>query len=103
MYKLILAFVLLTGFNFSTDAQIIKYTAAAMYEEIETKDSKTLGSRPYGKEVEILVDTFFKKYTITFTDQDDVRTVLPLKFVRNYFGQSDGIKLYLMEFQQEFF
>lgn len=66
---------------------------------------KYIFNRVLGKDVEIYVDTLFKKYTIRFKDQDDNNKVMVYKYVRDYFidsaSQSSSsrmnTKIYLME------
>lgn len=51
-----------------------------------------------------MVDTFFKKYTIVYTDEDNEKSGMILKFIRNYFKEppEEG-KIYLMEYQNHFY
>jgi hypothetical protein len=67
-------------------------------------NEKYIYIRALGIDVKIYVDTVFKKYTITFKDQDNKEMVMVYKYIRDYFidsaSQSNKVaKIYLMEFQ----
>lgn len=64
---------------------------------------KVIYDRALGIDVDIYVDTIFKKYTITFLDKDNNKKVMIYNYIRDYFLENKGDnsktnKLYLMEF-----
>ena len=83
----------------------IYYTSKIIYLETEDSLLNTVSSIPFGKDVHIGVDTIFKKYTIMYTDEDNKKKVMILKFIRNYFDKNDmaDSKIYLMQSQNHLF
>ena len=89
------------------EKDVVKYRADIITQDIVQNRSepneKILNSKVYGKEVEIIVDTLFKKYTLNFIDVDNKRSTVVFKYLKNYFDSkitnSDIDKLYLMECQ----
>jgi hypothetical protein len=103
---LLLLSILLSLSAKSQSKHTIYYTAEVMHSNLmEFKSdltSKSILKKVVGVDVEIEIDTMFKKYTISFTDKDDKRTMMNLSYVRDYFMDSDNDprtgKIYLMSY-----
>lgn len=105
-YILILLFVPVTILS-QTKINTISYQGGILTQEIIqnynsfNEEQKIVQNKVIGINVEIIIDTIFKKYTILFTDQDQKRNITYWSFVRNYFpgkeDKSQRVKLYLME------
>ena len=86
---------------------IIHYKSERISEELskieDPLNPKIIYNRALGVDVNIYVDTVFKKYTITFKDKDDKLTAMVYSYVRDYFidekPQTPKTRMYLMKFQ----
>lgn len=81
----------------------IYYSDGVVYLEVADSNFKRIGSQPMGKDARVIVDTFFKKYTILFTDVDGKRMNIVLKYVADYFAEKDNPtqhKIYFMKFDE---
>lgn len=83
----------------------LHYTAKTINMVIEDSNSKTIGESVLGKDVSIVIDTIFKKYTIRYTDEDYKKSGLTLKFLGDYLDKSEdkGIYIYRMEYRGHFY
>ena len=107
----ILLFLFLYTNAKSQTVNIIHYKSDVMTEVLTQnyfQDSeKVIYNRALGTNIDIIVDTVFKKYTITFTDKDNDRKVMVYTYIKDYFldkkNNKSGNKLYLMEFSGVYF
>ena len=61
----------------------IYYSAQSIILKVK-KDETTIAEKPYGSNVTIAYDTFFKSFEIRFTDEKNVKQVIFLYYVREY-------------------
>ncbi len=87
-------------------AEQIKSFAIADYGK---STSSVLSEKVFGIDVEIVVDTIFKKYDIFFNDEDGKRTYLSYRFVRDYDNSAkvgkprNQIRHYQMNIDEDYF
>lgn len=83
-------------------SDLISESLIQNYAEFSDKE-KTIYDKAFGTNVDIYIDTIFKKYTILFNDKDYKRTVMVFDYIRNYFLSNDKEQasslIFLMEFQ----
>lgn len=96
-----------------SNKDIIYYKAALISQEVVQnnfdlgKEKKQMEYKIVGKDVEISIDTVFKKYTILFTTEEYRKSTITLKYLRTYFPDNkknpDISKIYLMSYQNKNF
>ena len=110
MKFLIIIFILTSSITRAQTPNVIKYKSDLIYrsliENYNSPEQKLIDENVLGKDIEIFIDTIFKKYTIRFVDQDYKNQRMIFKHVSNYFGvdANDGnklMRLYYMETEGE--
>ena len=83
-------FLLILFFNLSSFSQTnedkISYSAESI-KMVILENGKIINETPYGKNITIVYDTFFKSYYITFYNDENEFSALKLKFLSE---NSDG-------------
>lgn len=117
--KKIFPFILL-AISISANSQTIKdvvinkntitYKADIINEELVQNyltfnNEKHIYNKVLGKEVQLYIDTLFKKYTVIFKDEDNGKQKIILKYIRDYFidGHPTLADMYVMEYQGKYF
>ena len=68
-------------------ADYLKQLSVKNYQSLKKVDEKVLSEKVLGVNVDIYVDTVFKKYTILDKDENDTTSGMTFSYVRNYFSE----------------
>lgn len=87
MKKIIFLFLFINFASFSQSANSkVSYTSPSI-TMIILENGKIINEIPYGKDVTIIYDTFFKSYEITFYDKENNLSAIKLNYLSD---KSDG-------------
>ncbi len=105
-YILILLFLPISLFSQTNKNEVIYEDGILTQEVIQNhlsfaEKEKVIQNKVLGINVRVTIDTVFKKYTVTFTDQDQKKRFMWFNFLQNAFQDKDrnysSKNIYMME------
>ena len=95
-HTLFLVLFIVNSFAYSqSENNIIKYKADGIYIVLQNDNGEQLTKIPFGKNVEIEYDTFFKTFEIQYQNREGGIDVMKLLFLSE--KEIDGVKLFQMK------
>jgi hypothetical protein len=95
-YKLLLVLFITNSYTYSqSENDIVKYKADGIYVVLQNDKGEQLTKIPFGKDVEIEYDTFFKKFEIAHQNRDGEFVVMVLFFLSE--EEHNGVKFLQMK------
>lgn len=93
---LFFVFLIINSLVYSqSESSILKYKADGIYIVLQNNKGEQLTRIPFGKDVEIEYDTFFKTFDITYVDREGSIDGMELLFLSD--REYDGVKYHQMK------